>query len=230
MRCRIATTGMMALLLPLGCTPDRTGDTVSFWKQDEAAPKPTEIKDAPAPRILPETHMAAGQMLESRGDLQAAIVQYEKAIDIHSRYTPAYNRLGIVYQKLRRFDDADQIFRRGIEADAKSATLYNNFGYCLLLQERFDDAEHALRSALHINPDFKRARMNLGIALARLKRYDASLGQFSRLLPPDVAHYNLGVICADAGDHAHDAQPSRRCARRWRSIRSAPARPSSSSA
>jgi Flp pilus assembly protein TadD len=148
------------------------------------------------------THLAAGQMLERQGDLQGAIDQYEKAISVNPRFTTAYNRLAIVYQKQRKFADAEQMFLQGIRADPGSALLHNNLAYIYLMQNKLADAEAECREALRISPDFKRARMNLGVTLARAGRPQEGLIEFSHVVPADVAHYNLGVISADLKDYA----------------------------
>jgi tetratricopeptide (TPR) repeat protein len=148
------------------------------------------------------THFAAGQMLEHQSDLQGAIEQYEKAIAMNPRFTTAYNRLGIVYQKLARYEDAEHIFKEGILADAGAAILRNNLGYTYLLQNRLPEAEAQFRDALQIAPDFKRARMNLAISLARAGRTEDSLIEFSRVVPADVAHFDVGVIRLDLKDYA----------------------------
>jgi tetratricopeptide (TPR) repeat protein len=140
------------------------------------------------------THLAAGQMLERQGDLQGAIEQYEKAVASNPRFTTAYNRLGIVYQKLGKLDDAVNILRQGIKADPDAAILHNNLAYCFLIQNRLVEAESECRAALRTDRNFKRARMNLAITLARSNRLQESLSEFSQVVPADVAHYNVGVI------------------------------------
>ncbi len=166
-----------------------------------------QIKDAPRPRISPQTHLAAGRMLERQGDLHGAIEQYEKAVLADPRLTEAYNRLGIIYQKAGRLDTAAEMYRRGLKADPNSAMLHNNLGFCYLAQNKLDAAERALRQALANNPAFKRARMNLGIVLARAGRLNESVVAFEQVTTTDIAHYNVGVICLDLGrlDEAENA-------------------------
>jgi Flp pilus assembly protein TadD len=161
-----------------------------------------EIKDSPLPRIMPETHLAAGQVLERQGDLEGALAQYEKAIAANSRYAAAYNRLAIVYQRLNRPEDAEHIFRQGIRAAPEAAILRNNLGYCYLMRRRFAEARKEFSEALRISPKFERARMNLAITLAQMGRHDESLAEFSQVVPADVAHYNLAVVCVSREDYA----------------------------
>jgi type IV pilus assembly protein PilF len=160
-----------------------------------------QAEDAPAPRIHAMTHVAAGQMLERQGDLETAIEQYEKAIATNPRLVEAYNRLGIVYQKLGKPAEADQMFRHGLRVNPRSAMLRNNLGYSYLSQNRLEEAEQQFRQALNCSRDFKRARMNLAVTLTRAGRVDEGLVEFSNVVSSDVAHYNVGVIRLDQGDY-----------------------------
>lgn len=187
----------VVLVLLVGCSSLDLSPEPTAAKPE--TPAPDELSPTPSPRISPKTHLAAGQMLEQQGDLQGAILQYEKAVAADPRFTAAYNRLGIVYQRLGRFDEADRIMVQGLKADPGSATLANNLGYSLLQQGRLPAAEKAFRQALMISPQFKRARMNLGIVLAKTNRIEAGLTEFSQVVSADQAQFNVGLICLDQG-------------------------------
>jgi len=187
----------VVLVLLVGCSSLDLSPKPTIAKPE--TPAPDDVSPSPSPRISPKTHLAAGQMLEQQGDLQGAIPQYEKAVAADPRFTPAYNRLGIIYQRLGRFEDADRILIQGLKADPGSATLANNLGYSLLQQGRLPEAEKAFRQALMISPQFKRARMNLGIVLAKTDRIEASLTEFSQVVSADQAQFNVGLICLEQG-------------------------------
>ncbi len=180
-----------------------------FWKafepkEEQESPRPVkavEAEPAPPQTIMPNTYMAAGKMLEKHGDLQAAIGQYERAIVAEPRLSAAYNSLGVLYQKMGRLDDAILILSQGIKADPGSAALRNNLGCAYLAQRKYPEAEKAFRDSLVKTPQFQRARMNLAISLANMGRTDESLIEFSRVVAPDVAHYNVAVICMQRGDY-----------------------------
>jgi len=146
------------------------------------------------------THLAAGRMLEGQGDPKGAIEQYERAIAASPKMAAGYNRLGMLYQKLGQYAQAESIFRSGMDAAPDAGVLRNNLGYNYLLQKRFAEAEEQFLMALSLAPSLKRARMNLGIVYAQTGRLDQSLAQFRTVVTEDVAHYNLAVIRLAAGD------------------------------
>jgi len=205
------------VLLPLsvGCSPEHEETVRSAWEPngqtaDSEHLDPSKVKDAPAPRISPLTHYAAGTMLERQNDLAGAVRQYEKALAAAPRMIQAYNHLGIVYQRLGQFDDAERILKQGIRLQPDSATLHNNLGFCYLQQQSYADAEDEFRAALALMPRFSRARMNLAIALAKSDRYDDAAIEFSRVVPGEVAFYNVAVICTDMHDYIQAEQALRR--------------------
>ncbi|RIK64175.1 MAG: hypothetical protein DCC65_14795 [Planctomycetota bacterium] len=193
----------LACLLHAGCLFDRDeGIQESVGIEEKKATLAEQAEPAPPPSLSADTHLAAGRMLERQGDLASAIGQYERAITLDPRSPTAYSRLGIVYQKLGRFEDAEQIFKRGIQADPGSAMLRNNLGYGYLLQSRPADAESQFREALRIEPEFKRARMNLAIAIGSLGRYAEATEEFKTVVTPDIAHYNVAMLQMNRGEYS----------------------------
>jgi Flp pilus assembly protein TadD len=186
-----------------GCTPEKKEHVAQKGVEEEKALKAENAKASPPPQIMPNTHVAAGKMLERQGDFNGAIAQYERAVASEPRCTTAYNRLGIVYQKIGRYADAENIFKQGANADLTSAALLNNLGYCYLVQKKLPEAEQAFRDALDRSQDFQRSRMNLAIVLAQSGRLDESLIEFSHVVPADAAHYNLAMICLQRRDYAN---------------------------
>lgn len=182
------------------CTQETTDVSSVNWSSIDAN-KARNAKPAPTPRILPQTFFAAGRMLEKQGNTAGAIAQFERAIAADPRYAAAYNRLGIIYQRLHRFTDAEQALTNGINAAPRSVVLRNNLGRCYYLQGRVDEAEDQFRAALDMTPDFQRARGNLALLLARTDRLTESVRQFNKIVSPARSYYNVGVIRLEMRDY-----------------------------
>lgn len=191
----------MLALWAAGCLDRQTQPVSSVRPDGKPRAAASEINDAPAPHISAATHLASGKMLERQNDLFRAIDQYKKAIVADPRATQAYNRLGMVYQRLQRHEDAERIFQQGLRASPKSAVLHNNLGFCFLRRERFAKAEASFRSALDISPTFARARMNLAITLARSDQTEESAAQFAKVVTSPIAHFNVAVVRAEMQDY-----------------------------
>ncbi len=159
-----------------------------------------DVRPAPQPQILPKTYFAAGQMLERQGSDTEALSQYEKAIAADPHFGSAYNRLGILHQKLGRLDDAERVFINGINAVPRSATLRNNLGLCHWQQGRLRDAEAQFRAAIQLDAASQRAHGNLAILLARDGRTDESYREFCQVVSPETAYTNIGILRLEMGD------------------------------
>ena len=196
-RIRLILTVFCLSCVASACSQDGAG-----WAAgDRDKIDPRRVTQAPPPRISPETFFAAGRMLERQHKIPDAIQQYERAIEAAPRMTKAYNRLGMIYQQLLRWQDAEYMFSQGIRADRKSAPAQNNLGFCYLQQEKYGRAEKAFRAALALDPDLGRARMNLGITLARTERFGESIEQFANVVSDEAAFFNLAAIRMDMRDY-----------------------------
>ena len=188
----------MATTLSLcGCSQDTSKTPLkigsSHWVRvdNEAVPaaQPEEV-----PTINPETFLATGRLMESQGNLVQAAKNYQQACQARPDYVAAWNRLGIICDKLGRYGQAEEAFNQAIQRAPKAAFLHNNLGFSCLLAGKYSQAEKHLRQALKLNGHFQRARMNLGLALAKQDQFDAALGEFKKVLPEAQAYYNLGYL------------------------------------
>lgn len=159
-------------------------------------------RSAKVPKILPETHFAAGRLFEHQGNYPKAIVQYRKAIAVNRRYVAAHHRLGLVLSRVQYHVDAVSSLERAVELAPNDAVLWNDFGFELMYRKQWDRAEAAFRKAINQNPSLARAHINLGLALSKQSRFDQALASFRAVLPEADAYYNLGLMYRGQGRYA----------------------------
>jgi tetratricopeptide (TPR) repeat protein len=178
----------LAAIVSAGCgsTP---GSHDRQWSLDDGPDEELRPRD-----ILPETHLAAGRLHESQGQLAGAAEQYHRAIAVDPKTIEAYNRLGNLYIRSGQHKEAEKIYQQAIRIAPEQAHLYNNLGFCHTLQKRWEQAIAMFRKALEINPSFDRAHVNLAMALAQQDRFEEALEHFQAALPPDSAHFNMGLM------------------------------------
>ena len=63
-----------------------------------------------------------------------------KVIELDLSYAKAYNELGFLLEKLKRFDEAEKNYRKAIEIDPSSAS-FLNLAVMLRNLKRYDEAE-----------------------------------------------------------------------------------------
>ncbi len=120
-----------------------------------------------------------------KGDTERAIERLEKALDLAPDFYQARNNLGIQYQKLGRYEDAETQFRRAHELNRNAAQPLINIGSLWLEQNDFQPAEIVLREALRLDPSSPAALYYLGSALYKLSQFDEAADLLSRAFEVD---------------------------------------------
>jgi tetratricopeptide (TPR) repeat protein len=153
-----------------------------------------------------------GVTLQQRGDLDAAIGWYERAIErmpaLGSRIYPAdpsdvHNNLGFCLYRKGRTTEGMARCREALRIRPDHAGAMTNIGIALAEQGRLEEAVAQYRRALELRPDQVEARYNLGLALARQGRLAEATENFAAAARARPwfgdAHHNLGVALARMG-------------------------------
>lgn len=122
-----------------------------------------------------------------------AIPKFESSLKMDSTQTDAYNELGGLYLREKRFDEAISSFDRKINAsnaaelksksDSTSlARVYFNKGMCYMLKEDFADAAVTLRTGLAYEPNFERGLLWLAQSYGQIDSTEESRATYERLL------------------------------------------------
>ncbi len=175
------------------------------WKE---APQTTvpDTREPEPPKILPETHFAAGRLYESQGLYDKAIMQYRKAAAGNHAYVDAYHRVALLLSMTGQHRQASVAFEKAVQLRPDDPVLRNNLGFELLLLERWADAANEFQRAVQLRPVFARAHINLGIAKSRMGLHQAALASFRNVLPEADAYYNLGLMHRIQGQHRQAAE------------------------
>lgn len=138
-----------------------------------------------------------GNLLRERGELEAARVQLEAALQIRPGLVKAHNNLASVLRDLRRPQEALPHYRRAVELQPDYGNAHNNLGSLLRELGRPEEALPHLLRAVQIDPESYDARNNLGMTLRDLRRMPEAVTEFERALrlKPDLApaHLNLAL-------------------------------------
>ncbi|MGO9108145.1 MAG: tetratricopeptide repeat protein [Thermoguttaceae bacterium] len=130
----------------------------------------------------PTAHTSLGVALASRGQIDEAIANYEKALQIMPDHAPAHNNLGVALASRGRFDEAIVQCQKALEIMPDHAESHYNLGVALASRGRFDEAIAHFQKALEIMPDYAEAQCNLGIALGIRGRVGEAGDHFQKAL------------------------------------------------
>lgn len=93
------------------------------------------------------------------GALDAAIADFNAALDIDDDLAEAFLNRGNSYFLMSRFDDALADYHRALELDvSKPWAAWYNIGLVYAAKKQPDKAREAYEKALEINPNFMLAR------------------------------------------------------------------------
>jgi tetratricopeptide (TPR) repeat protein len=120
-----------------------------------------------ASRLAPEDFRwvyLLGKLSEREGDAQRAVSYYNTARDLRPDYLPVFLSLGNLYLQLDRLDEAEDFFRRALEADEASAAAQYGLGQAALSKRSYADAAKYLEKALRLAPEANRLHYALAMA------------------------------------------------------------------
>jgi tetratricopeptide (TPR) repeat protein len=92
----------------------------------------------------PEILLALGRAHYESGDDEAALAAYEKAKKLGKADAPAYEQMGLIYEKARRFSDAMDAFDAAVKASPKRALSWWKLGRLKLVVA--SDADRGLEA------------------------------------------------------------------------------------
>ena len=144
-----------------------------------------------------------GNILSAKRDFQAALVQYQKALELRPDLAGSHSNLGNTLAYLGRIDAAEACYQKAIEIDPNFADPQNNLASLFARRGEFEQAKLHYQRALQIKPDYPEAHNNLANIFARRKQLDAAIPHYREALKlkPDYAeaHNNLGFALASIG-------------------------------
>jgi tetratricopeptide (TPR) repeat protein len=112
----------------------------------------------------PEAHNNLGLAYAARGQTDLAITEYKRAISIRDDAAIRTN-LAVTLDRLQRYDEAEEHFRKALRMDLRNASRYANLGYVLMQQKRWDEATQLFRKALQLDPNQPEAKKNLALIM-----------------------------------------------------------------
>jgi tetratricopeptide (TPR) repeat protein len=144
-----------------------------------------------------------GNVLLGKGQVNEAIGQFEKALEVHPDDAIAHNNLGNALVQKGRLDEAIVQYRKALEINPVYAEAAYNLGNALLQKGLVDEAIAQFRTAMKIYPGFADAHYSLGIALRQKGLVDEGIAQLRMALEIDPenakVHNNLGTALLQKG-------------------------------
>ncbi len=157
---------------------------------------------APDPTLSAGDHVERGIAFSGDGDVEAAIGEFEAALELDPGNAEAHVKLGLIFIDKARYAEAATHFEAALAAepdnDAASGGLCVAYAF-----DQPDRAEAQCQAALERQPNNADVHNGLGIALAMQRRYDEAVVAFKEAIrlasDHPWAHNNLGYTYLQQG-------------------------------
>lgn len=153
-------------------------------------------------------HVTLARASLELGDLDTAVKHYQIALEISANMgeVDASSLLGLAdaYTRLGRFDDAEQMHLKILEAEPEVAECHMNYGGFLISRARYSEARTHLETALRLDPDLVEAYHRLGYALWELGDQEQAVRTWEAGLTRDPTHITIRARLAYALATAQD--------------------------
>lgn len=123
-----------------------------------------EQANNPPPAVA---HLKRAMAFEDEGDLDAAINEAQKAMELDPDSTRAIRELGCFYFKKKEFKEAEQWLLKAAEMNYLDVIAFHYLGELYLNQEDIDKAEHYFGKAMQISPRHIDRGIKFGKALVQ---------------------------------------------------------------
>ena len=145
------------------------------------------------------SHEIRGDIMSSMKNLDGALVEYKKAVDIAPNQTGTHYKLADAYWQLEDWTDATEQFQAELANDPENCNARWKLGNILLEQHvRPEEALENINSSLQICPDLNEARPDRATALIRLNRYEDALRDLKTAIKSDPNEPRLHFMLAQA--------------------------------
>lgn len=127
-----------------------------------------------------------GMKFHQSGFHQEAEIQFNKAIELNSKFEEAYNARGIIRIYLKNYEEALTDFNTAIKLNPKYDAAFSNRGTVWTIKGDYAKAKENFDMALQLNPQSAKAFFNRGNAHIKLNQnYLAAIEDYKKALALD---------------------------------------------
>jgi tetratricopeptide (TPR) repeat protein len=148
-------------------------------------------------------HNNLGVELLGKGQLDDAMIHFQKTLAIKPDHAEAQNNLGNVFFGKGQMDEAVAHYQKALEIKPDYASAHNNLGNVFLGRGELNQSIAHYLKAIEIRPNLAEAHNNLGLVYREQGKIEEAIRRYQRALAlrPDYAeaHYNLAKALLQLG-------------------------------
>lgn len=151
--------GYFALVLIVASLSVRTILRNRDWKSEDTLWLATAAV-APSGQQI---HNNLGDVYARQGDMQKAVEEFRKAIEINPNYADAWHNLGNTYQQMGQLDLAMENYQKAANINPQLWQSYQNMAAIYFNAGQYDAALENIKKALELNPNDENLKQNLEV-------------------------------------------------------------------
>jgi tetratricopeptide (TPR) repeat protein len=152
----------------------------------------------------------------NENNMDQALTDYNKAIELKPNYTEAYVNRGNIMRGNQKNADALNDYNKALAVNPNFSKAYFNRGILYMNEQRFEESLADFSKAIELNPGYYKAYSNRGNVLYSEKRYEEAIAEFSKAidLKSDYAeaYYNRGLAEYYSGNNRAGCEDFKRSA------------------
>ena len=160
-----AESGLALVIFTMGSLAVRTVARNEDWKTAERFWRQTVLVSYNSPRA----HNNLGDAYAQEGNLEGAIREFKKAIELKPDYADGYHNLANTYHHKGDLKEAVEFYRRAVSSNPGLFESHYNLGIIYLNAGELGLAKDHLNKALELRPDDINARTALDLAIEKQK-------------------------------------------------------------
>jgi tetratricopeptide (TPR) repeat protein len=134
------------------------------------------------PTDCASAHYNLGYALREKGQVDEAIANYLKAVELKPSWAEAYCNMGLALREKGQVDEAIAHYLKAIELKPSYAEAYCNLGYALREKGQVDEAIANCLKAIELKPSCAEAYCNMGLALQDKCQLDRAITCYQKAL------------------------------------------------
>lgn len=157
--------GYFALVVIVAAFSARTIIRNKDWKSEDTLWAAT-AEVAPSGQQI---HNNLGDVYARQGDMQKAVDEFKKAIEINPNYADAYHNLANTYQQMGQFDLAVENYQKAVAINPQLWQSYQNLAAIYFNAGQSDLALENIKKALEVNPSDQNLKQNVQVIEAKVQ-------------------------------------------------------------
>jgi len=147
--------------------------------------------------------ISRAKILDQRGDVKAALLEWQKAVEYDPKDGMARFYMAVALEQQGQLDRALEEFQKSVALDPNNASIYFYYAVALDRAGRLPESIEAYKKVLDIRPDDVVTEKSLAAVLIEAGRNDEAVEVLHSVLTLDPqiaeAHHLLGAVLATSG-------------------------------